>query len=402
MKTSDVITNEIQAKANEMCDKAWSVYRFLSRMPQSLSLFIYKQIIDDALKVASVFPADEAFSQMVHAVCAHFEGECEDITPLYAICGLEDIDIEEYVESREELAETIMAKNAQRIIPDSSMFFLAYPCFKAPDVDWQFVKEVMACMSSKLALLVVDGRIMKSDSTSKMNQFDYLGYLTFFHRWYSKETTADEDTLFYRWYCEGELLDIVLDAVFKSGVTLISRNLWAHICKECEKDPSLSELFNARYSNYRHYNPTVGEYEFLYLGAEGKGEDSFTSSLPRIVRHGEKGFMDNEQMIMLYNRLCSGGFINHESTSFKNFSQVFSGPGHLARRIVWCKSQVQLATFLAECWGHKANKSNAIEAANVFVKPNGDPCEYKTLNQPKFSDPTFYNMFEDIEKLKIN
>lgn len=392
MMESELNNDEIGKRSRELAENAMSVYSFISELPFPFAQFVYKTIIDDAIKTSFFLSPQDGINQFVDAACDYLYEEA-DTSPLLKCLGMSDSqdEFDSAIASPENRKNIVKEHKKIMHLPQPEDFLAIMSCF-IPERLGKKGKEIIfdSILNKLLNAPLCENPIMKDSNASTIcSHFDYLGYLTMLHNWYADpEWKADKDSLFISWYCEGRLLDFVLDAVYKCGVTSVSIDLWDHICRACYSDYRLANLFNSRYDGLRkfyHFN------DFAPFESEKREEPSeeetngYAMSLPKISKIEGYGCYTGPEVTRIYQYLLDSECID-DQTTMPDFLNAFGGEGRRVKKIVWKSEQKKLATYLYVFNGSKTDKHYAEQAAKLFLQRNGKQCKALTLNQPEYDE----------------
>ena len=387
------INIDLTRKGFELAEKAMSVFCFISELPSPFAEFVFRNIIEDAYTVASVLTDSTALSQFIDAVCDCIYAEADSL-PLMECLGMTEHqdEFDEMVLEREELKRIVRKYMTISSVPSGTQLMSIMPCFIPARPEDDYKSAILDSLQNRMLSITKSNPDIEEELKTSVSipQFHYLGYLTRFHEWFSMEqSTLEENVLFYKWYSEGTLLDIVLDTVFKCGVSAISKDLWDYILKACNRDYHLADLFNRRYNELsRFYRwADTDPFEFLGIRNDTTKEDaeSIKLSLPKIMREGGVEPYSTDEVGYIYKMLVQSGYIDGRKTSIQDFLRAFDGKRNPVKQIVWEKRQKSLATFLLISNGTgKTNKEHAEMAAKVFIQKNGKACSAVTLVQPDY------------------
>ena len=401
--STNIMNTDASAEINHWTEKAFSTYLFLSRLPSPLSNFVFKRIIDEAYSIASALPKAVRIDSVLEGISNAIDLNCENFSPLQEYLQIKvseknEIDsiIAQY--DRREIKKGLCARFKLWDLPAKEDLVDAYLCFSQTVPDDDVIDNHKEIVRNKLTrLLSKYGRkFFEKPKIVKLRPFQTLGYKTLFNEWFNDNTDQDMDLLFFRWYCQGDLLNIVLDSIFRGESTTVSQIMWQYIKDACKKDYYLSELTKEQYNEYRRFNPTIPLEAFDFMGlrtieAKAKSLGVFPA-LPRIVDK-TKEFVPENEIFLLYGKLVQKEYLDEKETPFEAFHKVFSGEGRSARPIIWHGRQKQLASFLAFAQGGSTSKEYSKTATKLFLRENGKPCQMNTLNQPDYK---FVNEFDNM------
>ena len=325
-------------------------------------------------------------------ICDAFNPSYDDLEPLAHYLDVPYSELENAMSSfdREEIKEKVKRECKLAALPPQEKLVEAYPCFSSEIVDEDVIvtyKERVQERLIKRYMIYGRSHFDVTSSSLEIKPFQALAYKTLFELWNSGETTRTMDSLFFRWYCNGNLLHFIFDIVFRGESVSISRSMWRHLNDACSKDPFLADITQEKYNEFRKFTPSIPTHDFQFSGDKSQREQlgipEFYPALPKIVRPKPKeGYLTESEMHKLYAELVRNGYLLETETSPEAFVDVFSGEGMKARPIKWHGKQSELAAFLEAAKRGQSRKKDAEKAALLFLKKNGQPCNACTLNQP--------------------
>ncbi len=407
MSTVD-INIEASAEINRWTEKAFSTYLFFSKLPSPLSSIVFKRIIDDSYCIASSLPKATRLDSVIEGISNAIDLDCDDFSPLLdylqiRVVEKNDIDSTISKNDRGRIKKALNSKVTLRGLPAKENLVDSFPCFSQTVLDNDVIPNYKEIVRNRLTAfsLKYGNQFFESPMPLKIRPFQTLGYKTLFNEWFNDETDRQIDLLLFRWYCKGDLLCIVLDTIFRGESTSISRVMWKYLNDACEKDPYLREITQEQYEEYRIFVPSVPPHEFVFKGKKPLETDAESlglfPTLPRVVRKQRiNGYLNENEIFALYEKLIENGFLDRNETPFEAFSKVFSGEGRCARPIKWHGQQKELATFLAIAQGRSTSKEYSKAASSLFLQKNGKSCQINTLNQPDYSIDIFDNIMDEI------
>ena len=408
---NSIISPEATIMADRLTERAFSVYLFLSTLPSPLAEFTFRQVIEDAYNSALILPTEIRIEKVIEGTCDAVNWESDSFDALLEYLGVsqsidkEQIDFTIGRNSKEQLLDKMKALlHKRKELPPREGLMAAYANF-SPDGFFgeESLVSYKGIIREKLVQVYDPVLLDNSSFALSSDPFEILGYKTFFFNWCADErqATHDKDSLFFRWYCDGDLLSLVFDVIFRGPVTAVSRAMWRHLIEKCESDYYLKDIAQKQYDEYRTFNPALPPYEFLYKGGDAPGaegeESRYFPALPKIKISEENGYLTEQQLFNLYGQLLIRGYIDNIETPFDAFKRVFSGEGRIASPIKWNGQQKALASFLMRARKGVAKKDYAKTASQLFLQKNGKPCQVNTLNQPDYDlEPLFNEIFNNL------
>ena len=370
------ITEEKLKQIEEYTNTAISIFSFLQNIPSPLGEFIFKRIVEDAYSIADVMGIDVTRKQLIESICSSIETS-KNLDLVYKYLDVMDYreKIDTIVMEKDKLYDFLISSSRFKELPDESSLIKAFTCFSPNSVDDEYKENLKVCVRAKILSL---DEVKDNGSDLYSNIFQELGYKTLFINW-SYGDLPEHDELFFKWYCKGTILNVVIDTVFKCDVNIISKSLMQHIKRECKSNYYLSKAFQNIYNSYRRYT-SLPEMSFECISTIEVDNSMMFSALPRIQDSGRD--ISDECLYKLYQLLTCHGDIQ---CPFEAFKAVFSGRASFAEPIQWFRSAKILAAFLCIVRGDQsANKEYSNWAAKLFIQKNGKPSSSITLNQPDF------------------
>ena len=202
---------------NVKAKNAVSVHRFLMSIPMDIQRHIFWQILGDAYSQSEFLPDEEALEQLVRALSAHYY---EYKWPVSELCD------NLFATETKELAAILQAGNLDQL-SSALMADLSLPSMKALFKEFRFffIQDSLEGYTegavNNLESMIVEMLIQANniDTKPKLNAFEKIGYLTLMANIFSKRDHIDFElfiSMFYRWYCEGQILDVIFDTIYNS------------------------------------------------------------------------------------------------------------------------------------------------------------------------------------------
>lgn len=378
--------SEEQLKAIEQnTNIAMEVFDFIIKLPSPLSEFVFKQIVEDSYYIASVQQFDEIKKQLLDSICFSFQST-KSVDMVCKYLGIlnhyKEVDnlIMDGIELNKKLNDLCKFDH----LPPIDDLIMAFPCFSVEVIGDDYLENMWELVRRKIMDLEgVNDDNESHNRVERENCFVKLGYQSLFEKWACDCVSVGLNKTIYNWYCKGEIIDSILDTIFKCGVTSISRSVWDLLVKKCEQNYHLSIVTQQRYNLYRLFAPNLQGFEFVYKGEKKEEYREIRASLPCIPKsNADTTPVDDEEMYNLHERLCLRGELD---CTFQSFKSTFSGSTQTTLPIIWLKGQKELASFLYVLRaGGTTDISYSNQAAKVFIQKNGKSCKATTLNQPDY------------------
>ena len=378
--------NEEKTRAIETAVKtAMEVFDFIITLPSPLGEFVFKKIVEDAYCIASVQQIDKVKEQLIKSICYCFE-ENQSVDPICSYLGINKYykEVDCLVTDSDKFISKLTELCGFDHLPPIEQLLLTYPCFS-----YQLNSNIYIDNTRERVRKLVmerekaEEKNAASDYLEVENCFLKLGFQTLFFKCAGNILPHKYDETFYQWYCNGLIIDTVLDTIFKCGVSSVSRSLWELLVQECEQHYYLSIITQKRYDYYRSYLPGLAFFMFDYKGEMKQDDVEYVAALPTIPKSkSDQTSIDKDKMSKLHEQLCLRGELN---CTTECFISAFSGRAKTTIQIKWLKTQKELATFLYVLRAkEQKNKEYAKMAAKVFIQRNGKSCSWKTLDQPDY------------------
>lgn len=383
MVESNLYNEEITRAIETDVNTAMEVFDFIIKLPCPLGEFIFKKIVEDAYSIASVQQFDKVKEQLIKSICYCFE-ESQSVDPICNYLGINKYykEVDRLVTDSNKFINKLNKLCGFDKLPPIELLLLTYPCFS-----YQLNSNLYIDNTKERVRKLVMEREKAEEKSATSDYFEVencflkLGFQTLFFKCAGDNLPHKYDETFYQWYCNGAIIDTVLDTIFKCEVTSVSRTLWEILIRECEQHYYLSNITQNRYDYYRSFLPGLAFFKFDYKG-EKKLDNvlEYVAALPPIPKSKlDQTPIDRDSISRLYDILYNLGKID---CPFECFNSAFSGITKTTLPIKWLKLQKELASFLyvLRAEGH-ANEAYASHAAKVFIQKNGKPCRASTLDQ---------------------
>ena len=354
-----------------------AVFRFVSSISDRLQKHMFYHIIEDAYAQSFFMAPQVAMKDLVKAISAH-------------IC---------YKTNEERLLRELFANNTTEIVtalnngehegvtdgiklelPDKRIMYDAFSYFK-----WGGDGEPdLSHMNEHIEMLITQFVEENKQKSEEENAFEKLGFLTLIinvNRRLSKEVLAVKyRSIFFKWYCDGQILDVVFDTMMKSKITSVKRELLNRITEGCLKDRILCEVVNTKWNEYRTFNDMISER--TRFKTEDTHSDDTDYAVERVEPLGQpdkdifakmKG-INNDGFKLIYSYLVENNYLNKEETKDFEFIDIFtdSKDNKRIKRVVFhleFEYNVNNLFYFFWYWYYKDYcKNNKLTKKEFFVK----------------------------------
>lgn len=404
---TEVKEQEIESYVNT----AIEVSKLVSSLPSPLDAFVFRQILMNGYAVCAVIPQQEAVQQLIEAACMSFSTSNDPQPFMKLLVNMNDFNsdrfkqvehcLDEIVDNsmlaRQRLAEILNEVKNQESFPQLEQVFSLYRIFSQPVSRAVYVEGLRVPLRKKLTELIQKNPLMAVEPLEdEPNAFKYLGFQTFLLTWcFSSESCKRLDHLFFRWFCKGELLDIILDTMANCQSHFIRQSFMDLLIDWSKNDSRLTSILQQRYDRYltcstqlppHHFESTVNSFSIKQEGKVGALD---------CIEGLQKGKSYEDALQALYTQLS---LLKKIECTSDTFSTAFGGELGFTSKITWKSTQYELASFLYILRCEKMTKEYADRAAKVFCQKNGSEAKGITLLQPKYVDNKLY-MRGDYKKL---
>ena len=376
---NDVVVDKHDT-ASVYLDNAKTTIEFLVDIPSVLSKYIFFCITAEAYDMATFFPMVEIKDQFITAVLENcYQRKTAYIKEVWMNLTTSSL-LKEKINNCNFYLELIKNEAWWELPSLQSL----NGCFEYFDVsDRNVVKWDLKCFplgQRLISTLRRDGvNIYLSGDVflETDNCFQKLGYKTQYINIYNNDSDK-YDKLFFRWYCMGEVLDIVLETIFSNRNIQLSKSLYCHLMEACKDNNMLAKLVQARYDQIVSYHP--GLKNITFYDGQSKPvvvdneivEEIEMESLPYGV--GKiKGYSDDDY-VRLFKSLIKLGPLRHVDyvekygNSLDDFLSVFSD-GKIKNRLYWYGTAEDLAAF---CQKLEQFKSDRFRTPRAFYNKIGE------------------------------
>ena len=393
----------LQEEITRYCHNATEVWEFLCKMPSPLSQMVFKRAADIAYTFALVQTPETAKRQLLEAIAYSVESTSSEEEILHLATCLEAEDYAEEISwnlgaEPAILCDYLLEHCTWSQIPPKEGLLRAHGAFRISDNAEAGTDEFLHRLRENFNRGMVLG---ENPADSIGNPFLLMGFQTLLEKWACSILPRELDSLMFRWYCKGEIIDLVIDTILNSGICFVSDSILKFMDKEAEYRYYLSVVFQERFDNMRRHSLSLQPHTFEYKGESipvTLRQFNSLETIPQTV--GLNTAADPLKVCELYLKLRQEDYIGCAQA---NFQSAFAGYWNTTEPIIWHKDQKSLASFLY--YAHGTNRQDldyAARAAMIFRKSNGSACKANTLNQPKLGDPEDIKMRALFNEVGIN
>lgn len=352
----DAVVNK-HDNASVYLDNAETTIKFLVDIPTVLSKYIFCCITAEAYDIAAFYSIDEIKDQFITVVLE----SCYKKRQTYIK------EIWKKLTSSNRLKEnTNKSDFNQELINNGPWLDLPSlqslnDCFdyfdvsEIDDVNWDLNSFPLGQrLKNTLINNGIDNYLENDMFLETDNCFQKIGYKTQYINICNNDTDK-YDKLFFRWYCMGEVLDIVLETIFNNRNTQLTKSLFHHLMNACKNQNELAKLVQTRYDQMKLYRPGLKDITFY----EEKSEPVCVQAafvevvedepLPRGI--GEIEHYSEDDYQRLYQSMLKLGLLRPISqeekygNSYEDFRSLFSD-GKIINRLYWHGIAYELSYFV--------------------------------------------------------
>lgn len=331
--------------------RAIAVFRFLSSIPESIQQHVFNRILEDAFAQSEFFTREHALNDLCTSLSVHVFN-VKDMNDVCEILFPSDVStmVSTVIQAGdfEKLEEELPIQ-----LPGKLNMLQAFPYFR-----WSGngKLDLSNMIDSIEELIAARNRDVHAQVANDELAFEKLGYLSLmlnslerFENGFADEKYRD---IFVRWYCEGQILDVIFDTLLNCKVFSIKRWIWNYLVAECKKDKTLCEVVNERWNEFRTFNKMLAaEVSFVTIEKEEGFETAEPLGLPNDdvlnVLKLNNGFE------ILYNEFINMEILRRDETSLNDFKMIFSDPSETkeVKRVVFhMKYQKRTTGLLSFLW----------------------------------------------------
>lgn len=361
---------------------AQAVYAFMTGGLTDLqSRYIFKKILEDAYEIANMYPIHEAVGFLLEIInslpnCI----KTEDKNRLIESLNLRGIQI--CVKTGDEIQFTHKSlTQSQQQLPPIEHLVQEFKLFdKNIYKDEGFFPnfELWKRLSKHIKNDDISAFLKQSVPDLERNCFYRMEYMIGYQKWNNEyvkvendDMLTDYDKLYFRWYCLGEIMDVILDIIFSASNLELSKLIYFKLLIACKKDINLGKIVQERYAQIckiRKYPQTT----IFYVSEISK---STHSEPPRglgqisiLKKSTNQGYMDDGQIEALFWALVlNNHLLAEDNAKFKKIvsNDFIDGP------IVWNTQSIHLTAFMNIAYypNIKNNKSeNEADNQTKFIE----------------------------------
>ena len=305
--------------------KAIAVFGFLSSIPNQLQKHVFYHIIEDAFAQSVFLTPHEATKELVTAVGAHiYFKKQEDVLLRHIFPNSTD----EIVSALQKGEYDSSTDGLGLYLPEKRLMNDAFPYFK-----WNGDGKLdFSNMTTEVEELIKKHFDEQKPYYDEKNAFEKLGFLTLMmnvnkHLKYSEHATKYR-SLFFKWYCDGQILDVVFDTITKSQITSVKRELLDYITERCLKDRRLFEVVNITWNEYRTFYNMIAN-KITFKTEDTRVDDDAIErvkplGLPDKDIYERMTQSDNYGFRCFYTYLVQNQILNRDETEDIDFINIFS------------------------------------------------------------------------------
>ena len=316
--------------------RAISVFRFLSSIPRDLQRHVFYQILVDSYAQSEFLTHGRALRDLVTAISTHIFNEeeikkvCELLFPgklsSKILTVIQAGDFEK------------LEDESQIRLPEIKDMLQVFAFFRWSGDGVLDLSNVIETVED----LIAEDENKYSHISVEENAFEKLGFLTLMSNTLerlsgqSEKLKPEHKCLFVRWYCSGQILDVVFDTMLNSKVTTIKRMLLNHVEAECWNDSLLCEVVNERGNEFRAFNRMLAP-EVTFVTMEKQEDDELVDPLGLPDEETLKALETKKPVAedssdtadgftRLFNELKNEGILKSDETSLNDFKRIFTHP----------------------------------------------------------------------------
>ena len=309
--------------------RAISVFRFLSSIPKTLQHHMFYQIIEDANAQSEFLTYGRALRDLVTAISDHIFNDketkkvCELLFP-----GNLSSKILTVIQTGDFKK---LEDGSQMRLPEKKDILQVFAFFRWSGDGMLNLSNLIENVEELIAEVENENTHINVEESA----FEKLGFLTLMSNTLERPK-LEKKCLFIRWYCNGQILDVVFDTIMNCKITSIKRMLLNHVKAECMKDSILCEVVNERWNEFRTFNRMLAhEISFSTMEMQEDNEQVEPLGLPdkdvlkaletkKPVAEDSLDLTDG--FTKLFNELKNEGILKSEETSVTDFKKIFSNP----------------------------------------------------------------------------
>lgn len=400
---AEIKKEEIDRYVNNAIEIAYCV----SSLESPLVEIMFRQIIRNLYAVCEFLPKEKKLKQFIHLICMNFSMSKDpeklllllissDKLPKYfneiknkksdvtedseqtkekrndMMKFLDEKEVlmaeitESSIQAREKLNDLLFNVRNDEFCINDNEFFNYYNLFTEPIVDKISLFNMKEKLYEKIKNLIKNNKSVISDNTDT-ECTEFLGCQTLLSSWFdSKDSSEKLDRMFFRWYCKGELLDVIIDAMANSDTHFIVKSFMQHLDEWCKDDSRLGEILQERYNLYRQYSTRLPNHAFWGIEQKSTNSIEYVCALDKIPDLKGKDYDDS--LGKLYGRSIR----RYVDCDIQTFKSAFSGSNE-TKMITWLENVNDLAVFLSVLYNGKNKNKYSEKAANIFLVKGKHP-----------------------------
>lgn len=397
MDTKDV---QIMFQLDEYKNTAIVVFEFLMSLPETLSRFIFKRIVEEAYEIASCQDCSKAINDLSEIFSTIYESLSKKEIEYLANCANVSSDV--FVSAIENREPLFISDE----LPELSRLIKCYACFADSNSDKQSKKdleEIPFWTALEETLAIPQPDITNDIYITTNNIFYKLLYIKVFQLVIDEDFVEGYSHVLY-WYCKGEILDVIFDCIWKNANTQIAKSLFTILTQACFENKHLSEITKKRYFEYAKYNPICPPSVNFNCSSKVTG----IAGLALFKLNNENYYDISQGLMSIYNEL---EFTYLEDKKCDEFINIFCQEKNITP-LIWCAknsshsdkegkyNRKSFSAFIRAC--HKLFDVNIsvnkfiTTACRCFVDNNGVNFKPDVIRHSSYSDDELFEIFKNI------
>ena len=234
------------------------VYAFMTGVLTELqSRYIFKKILEDAYEIANMYPTNEAVGFLLEIInnlpnCI----KTEDKNRLIESLNFQGVQI--CVKTGNEIQFTHKSlTQSQMQLPPIEHLVQEFKLFDKNVYKDEFYYpnlELWERLSKHIKDDDISAFLKQPVPDLERNCFYLMEFMIGFQKWNNEyvnvendDELTDNDKLYFRWYCLGEIMDVILDIIYTTPQLELSKSLYASLLNACRTTPQLNKVIKDRY-----------------------------------------------------------------------------------------------------------------------------------------------------------
>ncbi len=374
------------------------VYAFMTGVLTDLqSRYIFKKILKDAYEIATMYPTNEAVGFLLEIInnlpnCI----KTEDKNRLIESLNFQGVQICVKTGNEIQFTHKSLTQSQQQLPPIEHLVqeFKLFDKNVYKDEFYYPNLELWERLSRHIKDDDISAFLKQPVPDLERNCFYLMEFMIGFQKWNNEyvnveneDELTDNDKLYFRWYCLGEIMDVILDIIYTTPQLEISKSLYASLLNACKTTPQLNKVIKDRYVQLSKLRLLPENFICVNENKEIKKPKQQNECLGFIRDDDKTERIEDSKITNLFSLLVKKGHLRADDEYL--FKSIVS-EDYISESVTWLTKVEFLTAFLYVAYynveiTNDLKKEGIIElvrkANKLFVAPEGEEIPVNTIKK---------------------